>query len=185
MKNNSDGYNFTEGGDGGDNFSNNPNKELIRKIYSKAAKKRHREGVSKTFGDILKSNPQLEEKRKQKLKEMWIDPERRKVVIEKINKNRIVNPNLSTILKNTFNDPIHRIKRSNQQNERVEDLLYREKQGIIWIYIYSINYKLIKKCRSKKDALGFLNIYRNKLLQFLDKNILFNNKYYLTSNEIK
>ena len=43
------GYNITRGGDGGDTFTGNPNKENARKNYSKAAKLRHKKGTSNSL----------------------------------------------------------------------------------------------------------------------------------------
>ena len=61
------GYNMTSGGDGGDTFTNNPNKEEIRKRMSKASK--GRKHTPETLKKISKANKgkKLKEKTKKKI----------------------------------------------------------------------------------------------------------------------
>ena len=83
------GYNLTTGGEGGDTFSNNPNKEEIRLKVSNA-------GKGKNMGDKNPmSNPIFLEKMKKRLNEVsykWSgenNPSKRPEVIQKIRESKL------------------------------------------------------------------------------------------------
>lgn len=114
------GYNISPGGNGGDSFSNHPNKEEIReKIRSSCTgvkrsedfKKRNRE---RQIGRII--SPETIEKRKRKLKGRVITPEWRAKISESL-KGRKVSPEIKQKISKTLSGR----KLKEQHKKRISD----------------------------------------------------------------
>lgn len=83
------GYNMTKGGDGGDLFTNNPNKEIIRKKYSLAKKGTKLSEEAKRKMSIAKKGIKFSEEHKLKLSKAKKKKEfSKKYIKTKFHKNR-------------------------------------------------------------------------------------------------
>lgn len=134
------GYNISNGGDGGDNFTNHPNKEEYRRKLSEAA---------------IKSNKKLKSKFKKISEELWKDNTYRNNVIEGVNKY--------------WKDESNRVKFSNTMKDVLKDPEKRKiwsecKKGdknnrwLGFVYLYNTDGIFIKKYDKVTSAKNDLKI---------------------------
>lgn len=183
---NLNGYNLTKGGNGGDTFSANINKEQIRKNHIQASKQRHIDGKSKTWKEILESNQNLIDKKNEGIRKRWCNEEFSIGQIKKMQEGKIrSNKYVSESRKRTLNSIKHKTKRSNHAKNLWSSIDYRMKRGCKTIYVYTINNVLFTIFNSHNSCAKFFKTSIPFIRKsFLDQKELFKNEFYLRSNAI-
>jgi group I intron endonuclease len=134
------GYNISTGGDGGDNFTNHPNKEEYRNKLSKAA---------------IKSNERIKNKLKDISTQLWKNDTYKNNVLGGLNKywkNEYNKENFSKKMKEILKDPE---KRKIWSDCKKGD---KNKRWLGFAYLYNIDGTLIKKYDKISTALVELKI---------------------------
>lgn len=133
------GYNIMEGGDGGDTFTNNPDKEIIRERNKKT-----------------QNRPEVKKKKSKAVKLAMADPKykEKQSKIQKINQNRPeVNEKRSKTLKVTLAKPEVKKKQCNATKTRWENQEYKEKT----------RKAMLGKVRSKEVKKKYSEAQQNKI----------------------